>query len=259
MVLLSPDVAGNLSMRFLVDLAWKLINWVQLPAFWIWSIFWISIALVVRLVTLSPEPALAMARRIWAPGILAMALVRLDVEGLETVDWQRPYLIAANHRSFLDIPILFRGLPQNLRFLVKSELRHLPFLGWYIKAMGMVFVDRRDRSRGLEGVRQASEIARAGQTLVVFPEGTRSKDGRLQKLKTGGLLAAIQSGLPVLPVAITGDEKVLPTGPYRARAGRARLRIGRPIETTAFGPEDRHILADAVRTQLEELLGQTPA
>ena len=107
--------------------------------------WWISLALVLLLVTRSRRLPLAMARTIWAPGLLAISMSRVEVLGRERVDFSRPHILVANHRSQIDICALFVAAPVPLHFIVKEELRRVPFLGWYIAAMGMIFVDRRAR------------------------------------------------------------------------------------------------------------------
>src|SRR6476660_8577156 len=118
------------------EIGWAVINTLQAIHAVVWSALWISVALVVSGLTWRRRPALALARRVWAPGLLAVA-VRLEVVGLERVDFSRPHLFVANHQSWIDIPALFAGLPVPLLFMAKRELAKVPFLGWYIRAMGM--------------------------------------------------------------------------------------------------------------------------
>src|SRR6185436_4869407 len=137
--------------RSLSTLLWLPWNAIQLAYTLAWSAFWISAALLVSLFA-GQRPALAMARRIWAPGLLFGAGARLAVVGLDAVDLTRPYLVVANHQSWIDIPALFRAFPVPLRFVAKSELARVPFLGAYLRAMGMVLVDRADRRGARDSV-----------------------------------------------------------------------------------------------------------
>lgn len=226
--------------------AWGAWNAVQLVFTLAWSAGCITLALLVRLLTGSTRLPLAMARGLWAPGLLLGAGARLEVDrgGL---DFDRPYLFVANHASIIDIPALFRALPADLHFIVKRELGRVPFLGWYVSAMGMIFVDRGARAEALASVRHASKLARAGQSVLSFPEGTRSRDGRIGPFKSGAFLAAIEAGVPVVPVAVAGAGAVLPPSGFRVRPGIIRIAVGEPIPTTGMTKNDRGALAAEAR------------
>jgi len=239
--------------RTLSTLLWLPINVGGALFTLVWSAVWISCALLVAAFR-GPGPALAMARRVWAPGLLAVAGARLRVSGLEALDPARPYLIVANHQSWIDVPALVRALPVPLHFLAKRELAAVPLLGWYIRAMGMVFVERGARRRAAGSVAQAGALLAAGRTVVSFPEGTRSRDGRLRPFKSGAFGAAIAAGTPVLPVALVGAGAVLPAGGFRVRPGTIEVRIGAPIDPAPFAPDDRAGLARATETAIRRLL-----
>jgi 1-acyl-sn-glycerol-3-phosphate acyltransferase len=227
-----------------------------------WTCLWIPIALVVRALA-GQTPALAMARSLWAPGILACCGIRVEVKGLENLEISRPYLFAVNHQSQLDIPVAFRVLPAPLRFMVKEELRRVPVLSWYIRAMGMIFVDRRDRLRSVKRMWRAREVLARGGYFLSFPEGQRSRDGRLQRFKTGAMLPAIQAGVEVVPVAIEGAAQALPAGTTRLRPGTVRVAVGQPVPTAGLQEEDRRALAqeveDAVRRLYDALAAERRA
>jgi 1-acyl-sn-glycerol-3-phosphate acyltransferase len=239
--------------RALSTLLWLPLNVLQGAYTFGWFALWIPIALVVKAFA-GVRPALAMARTIWAPGLLAGAGARLRVRGLDAVDLALPYLVVANHQSWIDVPALFRAFPIPLRFLGQRKLARVPFLGRYMRAMGMVFVDRTALHEMHDSVLRAADLLAAGGALVSFPEGTRSRDGRLGKFKSGGFAAALESGAAVLPVAILGAGKVLPVGGFRVRPGTIELRIGRPIDPAPFAPADRAGLAAAAERAVAALL-----
>ena len=226
---------------------WRLLNLVQLVWVAAWSAGWITLALLVRLVTGSPRASLAMARRFWAPGILLGAGARLELHGLERVDFRRPHLFAANHQSIIDIPVLFRALPVPLRFVAKEKLRRVPFLGRYIAAMGMVYVRLDSRVKGVDAVGEVAKLLAAGESVLTFPVGTRGVPGRVAPFKPGALAPAIQAATPVVPVAIEGTGQVVPPGGFRGRPGRIRLFVGAPIATEGLSLSDRAELARRVR------------
>jgi 1-acyl-sn-glycerol-3-phosphate acyltransferase len=162
----------------------------------------------------------------------------------------------ANHRSFYDIPALVGGVPTNLRFLAKKEVRKIPFLGLYAAAMGMVFIDRSDSEASRTSVDLMSELLEDGASMASYPEGTRSRSGELLPFKTGSFVAAIKAGVPVVPVSISGSERVLPADGFSPRPGLIRVSVGEPIATTGRDLEDRRALADEARKQVADMLEQ---
>src|SRR5690606_19210270 len=144
-------------------------------------------------------------------------------------------------------------------FLLKQEMAKVPFVGWYAKAMGMVFIDRGDRRAALAFMRRSTELVRGGGNLCIFPEGTRSRTGAVAGFKGGAFQAAIDAGVDVVPVAIDGSGAVLhPDGFFRVRPGTIRLRFGAPLPTrTADGrPVQRQALADAARACVLAMLAR---
>jgi len=208
---------------------WRLFNALQLIYTLLWSAGWISAALLLSACTRRPRVGLAMARRLWAPGLLWGAGARLRVEGLDRIEPGQTYMVVSNHQSVIDVPVLFRALPRPLRFVAKSELGRLPFLGWYMKAMGMVLVDRRAAAAARLAVEATAARLRAGETVVTFPEGTRGFAGRIRRFKTGGFAAALAANVEVLPVAVSGSALVLPPGGFAVRRGVIRVKVGAPI------------------------------
>lgn len=233
---------------------WTPLNALQLAFTLAWTAGLISLALLVRLLTGSARVPLRMAARLWAPGLLAGAGARLVVEGARRIDWSRPYIVVANHQSIIDVCALFRAVPVPLRFMLKAELAKVPFLGWYTRAMGMVFVARGQRHSAVESLRHASARVRHG-SLCIFPEGTRSTDGRVGRFKLGAFQVAVDAGTPVLPVAILGSGAVLPPSGFRVRPGVIRVRFGTPIAPDPdAGPQARERLAAAAREAVIALM-----
>lgn len=238
---------------FMRKILWRLINLLQLVVLLIWTLWWIVVALLVFLVTGNRRRSLAVARRIWAPSALALLGGDLEVDGQHRFDFSQAHLVAANHESLIDIPTLFAALPTGLRFLAKQEVKKIPFFGWYATAMGMVFINRRDSSAAAASIDQVSELLNEAESLVSFPEGTRSRSGEVAPFKTGVFVAAIKAGVPVVPVAISGAAQVLPPDSLKFRPGKIRVVIGRPIPTASLSVEDRRQLADEVREKIVEL------
>ena len=228
--------------------SWRVFNVVQL----LFTITWTSVLICFALLLLvlcggRRHWPLRMASRVWAPGLLGGAGARLELEGFETIDCSRPYIVVANHQSMIDICALFRALPLPMRFVLKQELARVPFVGAYARAMGMVFIQRQSVRIASRRLHDAAAIFKEGQSLCAFPEGTRSRDGRIGPFKGGVFKLAIETGVPILPIAIEGSGLVLPAAGFRVRPGTIRLRVGTPIETTGLEASDRQALAARCR------------
>jgi len=242
--------------RLLTTLLWVPINLVQAVLAWAWTCFCVTLALPLRVLTGSTKHSLGMARWLWAPGMLPIGMMRCEARGVEDIDWTMPYFIASNHQSYLDIILLFRMLPVNLHFVVKQELAGIPFLAWYIRAMGMIFVERGVGKKAKASVKRTAELVAGGKTVLLFPEGTRSPDGEVGPFKSGVLAAAAEGSIPVIPVALDGPHTYAPPRTIRYRPGPLQVNVGRPIATDAHAPEERRPLAEQVRAEVVRLLGE---
>ncbi len=239
----------------LASWGWRAWNTLQLAYTIIWTAGCITLALLVLLLTFGNRHIpLRMAARLWAPGLLFGAGARLQVEGLERVDFTQPQVFVANHQSIIDICALFRALPVPVRFVIKQELAGVPFIGWYARAMGMLFIERGHAREAAERLHGIVSIVRAGASLCAFPEGTRSRDGSVGPFKGGAFQVALQAGVPVVPIAIAGSGKVLPASGFKVRPGTIRVRIGDPIATTGLHAGDRHALAKRAHAAVAALV-----
>jgi 1-acyl-sn-glycerol-3-phosphate acyltransferase len=187
--------------------------------------------------------------------VVTVAGARLSVAGAERLEPGRAWFFACNHQSFGDIPVLFWALPADLRFVAKRELRAVPFLGWYMQAMGMVFVDRGRRRSGAAGVDAAAELLRCGGSVLSFPGGTRRRSDEPQGFKAAALAPALAAGVPVVPVAIHGTGTVLPPG-LRLRPARVQVMVGEPIPTAGRGVGAREEVARQVEAAVSAMLAQ---
>jgi 1-acyl-sn-glycerol-3-phosphate acyltransferase len=200
----------------------------------IWSIICISTSLLVRLLTFSSKWGVAMARMMWAPFINLLAGVRLQVHLtnpslLKT--YQGPVIVVSNHASVMDIPFLFQSIPFNLYFIGKKELKKVPFIGWYMMAMGMIFIDRGNKEKSMQSIKKAALLIRNGKSVVTFPEGTRSSDGQIGPFKNGTFHMAIEAKIPILPVYIEGAHHVWPNSKFSIQPYPVQIIIGEPINT----------------------------
>lgn len=206
------------------------------------------VALVSRL--FGPDAPLHVAGRLWGPGVLWICGARFRVEGGEDVDWKKPHLFLMNHQSMLDIPAAFGAIRSPVRFVAKRMLGSIPVLGWYMKATRMILVNREKGSEAVAAIRIAAERLQQGACILIYPEGTRSRDGRLLPFKRGPFELAIASQVDIVPLAIDGAAHVLPRGSARPRRGTIRVRIGAPIPTKGLGRADREALMARVRDEI---------
>ncbi len=168
------------------------------------------------------------SRKVWGPGLLWLAGASLDTEGTEKLDARKHYIFFANHRSYYDIPALCAALPVPVYFVAKREILKIPLFGWGMWAIGMVFVDRSNPERARASMGKAAAGIKKGKSILAFPEGTRSGTGRLQPFKKGIFHVAKQGKIPMVPVAVSGTQQVLPHNAKLA-PGHIRVTIGTPI------------------------------
>ncbi len=211
----------------------------------VWSILMISSSLVVLLFTWNPKHSVTMARTMWAPFVLWSCGIKLVVKGLENIDPAQPYVLVSNHQSYLDIPVLFRAVTINLYFVAKKELKKIPFLGWYMMATGMIFIDRTNRAKSIASLQRAAKLIQKGKSVIMFPEGTRSKDGYLADFKKGPFMLARQAEVHVLPVGISE-----PDGHWKINSLKRitiEVNVGQPIEANSL------VVGELIQTAHDEV------
>ena len=183
--------------------------------------------------------------RLWARLILRTTGVRVEVSGLERLDSRSSYVLAANHQSIYDIPILFASLPLQLRIVAKDSLGRVPFLGWHLQRTGHLLVDRRNPGAAI--VAKMRRLVSESHSLIVFPEGTRSVDGAVGRFKKGPFLVALDAQLPVVPVSLAGSRHVMRKGHLTVSPGTVRLMIHPPVSTTGVTRATLGTFAERVR------------
>jgi len=196
-------------------------------------------------------PLYRTATRLAITGV-RMAGVEIEVRGLENIQPERNYIFMSNHVSNLDPPILIPSIPVRCSVLVKKEVFRVPILGTAMKMADLVPVDRSNREAAVESVRAAAEVLRHGLSMVTYPEGTRSPDGRLLPFKKGPFHLAMEAGVPVIPVTILGTDECWPKGTWAMRAGKVTLIFHPQIVPADFA--DREQLTNAVRSSIASSL-----
>ena len=196
--------------------------------------------------------------RWWSQTVLYLLGVRIECVGLERIQGDTALVVTPNHASLLDVIALYATLPGPVHFVAKRELSRIPIFGPAARAAGAVFIDRATRKRD---ARSFDEIERAIQNkghVVMFPEGTRSPDGRLQAFKGGPFLIAIDHRTAILPVAIENSHRLLPKGEIAVRSGTIRLTFMNSIPTDSYNKEDRASLRDRVCQTIGEIIADDP-
>jgi 1-acyl-sn-glycerol-3-phosphate acyltransferase len=179
---------------------------------------------------------------------LRLAGVRVEVAGLDRLDSAQTYVFTPNHQSVIEVPLMVTYLGRNPAFLAKKELFKIPIFSYGIRQIGIVPVDRSNSAAAVESARRATHNLQRGKSYVVYPEGTRSPDGRPLPFKKGAFLMAVDAGVPVVPVTVSGSFRVMPKGRVRIFPGIIRLTVHGPITTSGYSRENVSELVDRVRT-----------
>jgi 1-acyl-sn-glycerol-3-phosphate acyltransferase len=185
--------------------------------------------------------------RTWSWLILKTSGIRVRVEGLEHINPRETAIYCANHQSAMDIPVLFVNLPVQFRFVAKRSLFNLPFLGWHLQRSGHIPVDRGRSRQAMKGLNMVAQEIKKGKAVLLFPEGHRSRDGRMLPFRTGSFRLAILAGVPIVPITLNGTANVLKPDTYHVRAGQTEMIVHPPISTQGISPDDVDKLTQTVR------------
>lgn len=186
--------------------------------------------------------------------------IRLEVHGLENVNSRKPYVFMSNHLSLLDGPLLFMLIPQPLRVLLKKEVFRVPVIGQGMKLVGFIPVDRRKLKGGKKSIDRATSLIRGkGYSFLIFPEGTRSRDGKLQKFKRGGFFLALDSQVPIVPITLEGSYELMPRGAFFAKKGKIKVIVHQPLATAGHTLGDLPGFMERVRDVIQSGLESQPA
>ena len=158
----------------------------------------------------------------------------------------------SNHQSYFDIFALLACLPVSFKFILKQELIRIPLFGFAIRKAGYIPIDRDDPRKAVKSMNEAAERIRGGASVLIFPEGTRSADGRLQSFRPGGFHLALRSGCDIMPVVIVGSRRIVPKGSLRIEKGSFVMCIGEAIPTRDYARKDMDKLMGRVREEMEK-------
>jgi len=194
--------------------------------------------------------------KIWSRLIFLTNRVRLKIAGLDNIDPKRSYVFMANHVSHLDPPAVALAIPNTLRFIGKLSLSRIPVFGPAARRAGVIFIDRGDSQKSRAELTRTMAALKEGVSTLFFAEGTRSPDGQLLPFKKGGVMLALQTGLPIVPVTVTGSYALFSKKQRFIRPGTVQVEIGEPIDVLGFTPDDRDQLLLQVRAVIKKNLNR---
>jgi len=190
--------------------------------------------------------------RSWGQSILFASRIHVTVKGFSNIDPDKPYIFMPNHMSNGDIPVLLAYLKVQFRWLAKAELFRVPLLGFAMKRAGYISIDRSNRKSAFESLARAAQTIRNGRSVLIFPEGTRSRDQSIKAFKKGGFVLAVESGVPIVPVVIHGTWRIMSKNGLMIRPGNVTLEILEPIETRDYSRGTKDELLERVRGVIVE-------
>lgn len=190
----------------------------------------------------------------WARVNSFMTPVILSVTGREHIDKNQSYVLVCNHQSHYDIFVLYGWIGIDIRWVMKASLRKVLVIGPACEKLKHVYIDRSNTAAALESLNQAKERISNGTSVVFFPEGTRSQNGELLPFKKGAFKMAMDIGLPLLPVTISGTSKILPKGTIRLFPGKAKMTIHPPVQVDGYSDENIRELMNSVRDTIQSAL-----
>ena len=204
------------------------------------------IAIIISFFSRTGNPVHIVAR-IWAKCILIVSGIKVNIKGFSNIDPSHSYIYMCNHQSNFDIPVLLGCLPVQFRWLAKAELFKIPIFGRAMRGAGYVPIDRFNRQSAFNSIAEVSQKMKNGVSVMIFPEGTRSKDGKIGSFKKGGFVMAVDSRVPIIPLVIRGTRSIMEKGNLRINPGDVSMQIGQPIETATYARETKDDLIESVR------------
>ncbi|MCG6911910.1 MAG: 1-acyl-sn-glycerol-3-phosphate acyltransferase [Deltaproteobacteria bacterium] len=186
--------------------------------------------------------------RTWAKSILWVSRVKVNLKGLDNLPGDTPCILMPNHQSNFDIPVLLGRLPIQFRWLAKAELFKIPIFGRGMRGCGYISIDRTNRKSAFKSLAEAARKIRDGASVLIFPEGTRSRDGDIGPFKKGGFVLTVDAGVPIVPIIIYGTRTIMPKGRLIMQRAEAYMEILPPVETSGYTRKTKDLLIEEVRS-----------
>jgi 1-acyl-sn-glycerol-3-phosphate acyltransferase len=237
----------------------------MLRILWVWVFGSIATLVLSSMVVIgalfgAKEEMFAWASRTWGRVILWATGIHVEVQGRENLKMDRPQIVASNHQSWYDVFALAANMPKVFRFVAKEELGRIPIFGRAWRTAGHISVNRSDRMQAIRVLEQFGDVVRKdNSTIVIFPEGTRSRTGELGPFKKGAFMLALHTHVDIVPTVVLGGRAILKKGDWRIRSGRLIVRFGEPIPTVGYNEENRDHLIALVRSRIESMLETSEA
>lgn len=188
--------------------------------------------------------------RSWARALLKISAIQVRVKGIEKIDPKQSYLFMSNHQSTFDIMTCLSVIPGTARFLAKQELFRIPVFAQGMRAVGMIPIDRGNSTKARKSLDKAVEEIKKGVSVIIFPEGTRTKDGNIQPFKKGGFVLAIKGGIPIAPMVLTGAREIMQKKDLHLHKGTIQIEFLDPVPTENFKYEQRQELIKTIRDRI---------
>ncbi|MBI3584141.1 MAG: 1-acyl-sn-glycerol-3-phosphate acyltransferase [Nitrospinae bacterium] len=189
-----------------------------------------GIAAIIFSIIYKNSNAVRSVTRLWGKGMCRLSGVRVEVSGIENILKGRPQIFVSNHQGMYDIFVLEGYLPVNFLWIAKESLFKIPIIGWTMRRAGYIGINRTSPKKFLKSLGKAVDEIRNGKSIIIFPEGTRTRDGNVGRFKKGSLFLIFKTGVPVVPITISGSFDVLKKGEFRINSGKVRIHIDKPIE-----------------------------
>jgi 1-acyl-sn-glycerol-3-phosphate acyltransferase len=220
----------------------------------IWLSFWATIATIILFIPIAAAAILSRTgnlafslSKLWAYTLLIVTNVHPVISGREKIKKGQSYIIISNHQSEFDILALVTTLGIQFRWIIKKELKRVPLFGYALYKSRNIFIDRSNTRDAIKSINEGINRLPEGASVMFFAEGTRSVDGSIQEFKKGGFIMAIEKGLPILPVTVSGSRKVLPKKSLVFTPGPIEVTVGEPVETLSYTHETIKDLMDKTR------------
>lgn len=192
--------------------------------------------------------------KFWSLLNIFLSGTRLTIRGKEKINTNLTHIIMSNHQSLFDVWALIGKIPLQIRWIVKAEIRKIPIFGYTLERMGHIYVDRKKRAAAYSSLETAAGKIKNGTSVIIFPEGTRSNDGHLLKFRMGGIIMALKSGVPILPVTVNGSRFVLPKNTLALMPGKIEVVVGDMIDASTYDENHKNELMEKIRSAIHENL-----
>ncbi|MEW6526686.1 MAG: lysophospholipid acyltransferase family protein [Spirochaetota bacterium] len=231
-------------------------KWIVFLPFLVVSTLFFGFLTIILVPLTNPKIASYICGAIWSRLNGYMTPMLVKVHGRENINPQQSYVIVSNHQSHYDVFVLYGWLGIDFKWVMKQELRKVPGLGIGCEKVGHIFIDRSNTERALASLNEAKKKIVNGTSVIFFPEGTRSKDGKVGEFKKGAFKMAFDLGLPILPVTIVGTSKILPAHTINLFPGIVHLYIHKPININQYTEDKIEELMDTTKSIMTSVLEQ---